>query len=126
MYKQGILFILFILLSFVMISYTHARSYGKSLCQYAGFDCLKVKRGQSWYSLFPDEHDRDIVMRINRMNTELYSGMVIAVPEEVSQSDIMDFSPFPRQISPPGEKIIIIDPLDLAFGAYDGEGLLIK
>lgn len=102
------------------------RTYGSSLCQYAGFYCLKVHRGQSWYSLFPDTHDRDIVMRINRMNTHIYTGMVIAVPENLANSEIIDYSPFSRMIPAPQEKIIIIDPMVQAWAAYDSSGILIK
>src|SRR6185312_15084228 len=73
-------------------------TYGSKLCKLQGFHCVHVKGRQTWSSLFPDEHDRGIVMRINRMNTRLYPGLVIAVPDVLSEADIMDFSPFPANV----------------------------
>lgn len=100
--------------------------YGQKLCKFPGFYCLKIKNGQSWRSLFPDENDRDIVMRINRMNTQIYPGLVIAVPNDLDTSNIMDYSPFPSTIDAPLEKLIVLDPIDQAWGAYDVDGTLVK
>lgn len=104
----------------------HARSFGSTICKDPGYICKRVKHGQSWYSLFPDAHDRDIVMRVNRMNTQLYAGQTIAIPENLASSDIMDFSPFPRQVQPLGEKVVIVDPLVLAWGSYASDGGLVR
>src|ERR1700733_6872447 len=76
-----------------------SKNYGRSLCNQEGFDCIKIKRGQSWQSLWPDDHDRDIVMRVNRLNVRLYPGQVIAVPDDLSQKDVLDYAPFPKQIT---------------------------
>lgn len=115
---------IFLLMNFASYSYAN---YGSQIChKSSGLICLKVRRHQTWNSLFPDEHDRSIVMRINRMNTQIWQGMVIAVPENLSTSDIMDFSPFPDHIAQPGEKLIIVDPVDQAWGAYDAEGNLLR
>ena len=101
-------------------------SYTSKLCKYEGIECIHVKRGQSWESMFPAEHDRGIVMRLNRMNTQIWPGMVIAVPNNVSDADIMDYSPFPKSISAPHEKMIIVDPNVVAWGAYDPDGTLVR
>ncbi len=114
----------FILLNLITIT-SFASSYGQELCDYNGFKCVRVRGGQSWESLFPDDHDRNIVMRLNRMNTQPYAGQVIAVPEHLANADIMDFSPFPRQIKPPKEKLLVVDPVVYAWGAYDAQGLLL-
>lgn len=103
-----------------------ARQYGSVLCQDAGFHCKRVKGSSSWRSLFPEPHEKDIVMRINRMNTEIWGGMTIAVPEHLETADIMDFSPFPLQIEAPGEKLIVVDPAEYAWGAYAADGALVK
>lgn len=103
-----------------------ARMAGSVLCKEEGFSCQRVKRNQSWSSLFPDAHDRDIVMRINRMNTQLYPGLIIAVPDNVADSDIMDYAPFEYDIDTTGEKVIIIDPATDAWGAYDADGSLVR
>jgi len=104
----------------------HARLYGKQYCKKEGFHCVRVKKHQSWQSLFPDDHDRDIVMRINRMNIQLWPGLSIAVPDNLAEADIMDFSPFPLQIDTEGEKLIVVDPIQIAWGAYDSDGALIR
>lgn len=101
-------------------------TYGSKLCKLQGFHCVHIKGRQSWGSLFPDEHDRGIVMRINRMNTRLYPGLVIAVPDVLSEADIMDFSPFPANVPSPGEKVVIVDPVENAWGAYDADGTLLR
>ncbi|VVC76958.1 hypothetical protein AQUSIP_22850 [Aquicella siphonis] len=101
-------------------------SYGKKICKTPGFHCLRVKGNQSWRSLFPDDHDRGIVMRVNRMNTQIYPGITLAVPDNLAEADIMDFSPFPLNVPSPGEKIVIVDPASHAWGAYDAEGVLVR
>lgn len=107
-------------------SLAFARLYGSILCKEEGFTCHRVKGNESWSSLFPDSRDRDIAMRINRMNTNLYPGLVIAIPDNLEESSIMDFSPFPLQIQAPGEKLIVVDVVIYAWGAYDAEGTLVR
>lgn len=97
--------------------------YAASLCKSPDYRCYKVKRHDSWESLFPDVDQRDLVMRINRMNTPLYSGLKLAIPIS-SDMNFMDYSPLPKQITPPNEKEIRVSIHDLAFGAYDSDGHL--
>ncbi|MBA3661756.1 MAG: L,D-transpeptidase [Gammaproteobacteria bacterium] len=111
---------------FFMITAGYAGTYGRTLCKTDGFRCKKIKGNQSWFSLFPSEHDRGIAMRLNRMNTDLYPGLVIAIPDDIENRDIMDFAPFPRQIRAPEEKVIVVDPVELAWGAYDIDGSLVR
>jgi hypothetical protein len=103
-----------------------AKPYGQYLCKTEGYECLRVKRNQSWKSLFPDEHERDIVMRINRLNIQLYAGMVLAVPNNLNGVDAIDFSPFPRQIEAPGEKVVMVDPANNAWAAYAKDGTQLR
>ena len=116
----------FVGLSLIFSSIASAGLFGTKLCKTDGFHCIKIKGGQSWRSLWPDDHDRDIVMRINRMNTQLYPGLKIAVPDNLEQSDIMNFAPFTAQIQTTGEKLIIVDPKLDAWGAYDAAGTLVR
>lgn len=117
----------FLIILFLLLDTTSVFAlYGKKICHSDGFQCLRVKSRQSWRSLFPDEHDRGIVMRINRMNTQLYPGLVIAVPDSMENADIMDFSPFPKNIPASGEKVVLVDPEELAWGAYDTDGVLLR
>ena len=100
--------------------------YGTTLCKEEGFHCVRVKGNQSWRSLWPDEHDRDIVMRVNRMNTQLYPGLRIAVPDNLAEADIMDFAPFEAKTDTKNEKLVIVDPISRAWGAYDETGSLVR
>lgn len=102
-----------------------ARQYGQYLCKTDGYHCLRVKNNQSWKSLFPDERERDIVMRLNRLNIQIWGGMILAVPNDFTELDILDYSPFPKQIEAPGEKVVVVDPANNAWAAFtkDGEQL---
>lgn len=95
-------------------------------CDTDAYTCLRVKSGQSWESLFPDERERDIVMRINHRNGELWRGLVIKIPNNLEQADLLDFSPFPQQVEAPQEKLIVFDPVRHAWAAYDPNGSLVR
>lgn len=103
-----------------------AGSYGSILCHQQGYTCFKVPRGETWNSLFPDETQRSLVMRLNRINENLPIGGIIAIPENLDAVDLMEYSPFDKQIAPPAEKIIIVDPNKQAWAAYDPNGNLVK
>ena len=125
--KQSNMCVIFMISMLYLYSFVvFAGSYGSSLCKEEGFHCVRIKRGQSWRSLWPDDHDRDIVMRVNRMNTQLYPGLRIAVPDNLQDANIMDFAPFQKQIDSSDEKVIMVDPEEKAWGAYDRSGLLIR
>jgi L,D-transpeptidase ErfK/SrfK len=101
-----------------------AQPYGAKLCKNdSNYTCYKVKRGDSWAKLFPDEDERDLITRINRTNNKLYSGMLLAIPKD-NTLDPLDYAPFNRQIEAPGEKVIIVSLDKLAFGAYNSNGEL--
>lgn len=102
-----------------------AKRYSVQLCDKPEYFCIKVKKGESWASLFPDLEERDIVRRINRMNIRLRAGMTIAVPKNIERLTIYDVSPFPRYIENSGEKTIFVSQKKLAWGAYDETGELI-
>lgn len=104
-----------------------ASTISSTLCQdKMRFDCYTVKGNDNWKKLFPDPEKRDLVMRINRMNISIYRGMKIAIPKDLNTANSMDYAPFPKTISAPGEKIIYvsINPKILAWGAYDADGIL--
>jgi L,D-transpeptidase ErfK/SrfK len=101
--------------------------YGARLCRMdAEFTCLRVHSGDTWQELFPNDRERDIVMRVNRIGIRLEPGMLLAVPRNLSSADVMDFSPFPHQISSRGEKVIEVSTSQMAWGAYDSNGTLVK
>lgn len=112
----------FTLYSFSALAVTR---YGEKFCQSVDYFCLKIRSGDTWEKLFPNDKSRDIVMRVNRMNIRLRPGMTIAVPKNLKEISIYDVSPFPRYIESTGEKMIFIDQKELAWGAYSEEGELV-
>lgn len=106
--------------------FIHAEErYNLQYCDRPGFTCITVKRGQAWESLWPDTYQRQIVMRLNRMNVPLRRGMRVAVPDNLASIDLLDISPFPLVIIPPKRKMIVVNPNILAWGAYDPYGNLV-
>lgn len=101
-------------------------SYGASICKDADYKCVTVKGGQTWASLFPNANQRNLVMRLNRMNTRLRAGQVIAVPKDLAGVTLMDIAPFPTKISSPGRSTVVVDQTNLAWGAYSSSGQLLK
>lgn len=114
--------IFIIALLFNSIAYAN---YGATLCKKASADyyCYVVKRGDTWKKLFDDPAERDLVMRVNRMNTKLHTGIKIALPKS-NDLDPLQYAPFPRQIESIGKKSIHVSLQDQAFGAYNSEGTL--
>lgn len=113
------------------ISYSRYHSSRKhtvhaTWCSAPGYTCLRVRDGDTWYSLFPDDYERGMVMRINFTNGSLYPGRVLKVPLNLEHSNILEHAPLPNNIPAPGEKIVVFDPKIHAWGAYDGDGILIR
>ena len=61
-----------------------AKSIRYVKCKQPGFVCIKVKRGQSWRGLFPDDRERAIVKRLNHWNGYTYKNQIIKVPEDIA------------------------------------------
>lgn len=99
--------------------------FGESLCGSPDYFCIKVKPGERWENLFPNEEEQDIVRRVNRMNITLRAGMTLAVPKNIDRLTIYDVSPFPRYIESDNEKTIYVSQAKLAWGAYDEKGELL-
>ena len=87
--------------------------------------CL-VDEGDTWESLFPDPRERLLIQKLNRRNTTLKPNISLMIPENTTGKTLMNFSPFPRQITAPGEKLLIWDPKKLAWAAYDKNGNLVR
>jgi L,D-transpeptidase ErfK/SrfK len=99
--------------------------YSKTLCGEAGYTCIKIKRGDTWEKLWPDANERRIVMRVNRMNTVLYSGLTIAIPHNLNEIDYLKLSPLPQVILPSARTTVLVDIDKAAFAAYDRAGYLV-
>jgi len=99
--------------------------FGEKYCHQPDFSCIKVKSGDTWEKLFPRPDNKNLVRRVNRMNTPLRQGMIIAVPHHLDSLSLYDISPFPRDIGFIGEKIIYVNQSQQAWGAYDESGSLV-
>jgi L,D-transpeptidase ErfK/SrfK len=100
--------------------------YGGDLCAYEEFNCVKVKSSDTWVNLFPNEHERELVKRLNRMNLPVTNRSWIVVPTSFDGLTYLDLSPFPRQLeNSSGREEVIVDLSDQAFGAYDKKGQLV-
>jgi len=95
-------------------------TYGETLCNNPGYHCItagttvvekkvKTRKGErvyskkvrdTWETLWPDAGEREIVMKVNRMNVRLKPGMIIAVPDDMAGKTLMDFSPFAKRFEP--------------------------
>ncbi|OGT25623.1 MAG: endopeptidase IV [Gammaproteobacteria bacterium RIFCSPLOWO2_02_FULL_42_14] len=102
------------------------RYYGSYLCGYSGFECVKVKRGDTWEKLFPNERNREIVMRLNRTNMPVKYRSWIVVPTNLRSISHMELSPFPLEHNTNGKKLVIVNLTKQAFGAYDQNGKLVR
>lgn len=101
------------------------RYYGANLCGYSGFKCIKIKRGDTWESLFHNYREREIVKRLNRMNMPVKYRSWIVVPTNLSKLKLIDLSPFPAHRQTNGKKLILVSLSAQAFGAYDASGQLV-
>lgn len=100
--------------------------YSKKLCDSGKYTCVTVKRGQSWKSLFKDPEQRDLVKRLNRMNTNIWAGMRIAVPENLATTKLLDIAPFDKEVDTDGKKLILVNLPKLAWAAYDEDGDIVR
>src|SRR5437016_3268154 len=82
------------------------RYYGSHLCGYPDFTCVKVKRGDTWERLFPNERDREIVRRLNRTNMKVTYRSWIVVPKNLKHINNMELSPFPLHKDTNGHKLL--------------------
>lgn len=98
----------------------------KLCAKYTSLKCITVAKKATWASLFPDETQRQWVMRLNHMNTPLHAGKVIAVPIDLAQSKLDDYNPFAQQIAATGQNQILVSPVSQSWAAYDATGNLVK
>jgi L,D-transpeptidase ErfK/SrfK len=99
--------------------------YGRRLCSYPQFTCIKVKRSATWNKMFPNAYTREIVMRLNRTNGPLNARNWIVVPTNLKKINYLDLAPFPLKIPPPKEKLVVVNLPAQAFAAYDTTGAMI-
>lgn len=98
----------------------------EQLCDQPHFHCIIAQKGDKWKDLWPDEMQRHLIMRLNRMNTGLRTGMKIVVPNDLEHTTLLDVAPIPKEIPASGDKIIQVDLTALVWGAYDAEGKLVR
>lgn len=98
----------------------------QSLCEDPRLYCIVVRQGETWSNLFPDPARRNLVMRINRMNTRLWPGTRIAVPRNPHSANTMEYTPFSPYRASTGRKMIIYSPALNAWAAYGPAGNIIR
>lgn len=106
-------------------SFSAQRFAERALCDNPEYTCIKMPKGENWKTLFPDENERNLVMRINRMNIQASPGTVIALPIDMKKT-YLEHAPFPAINLTAGNKTIIVDPALNAWGAYDETGHLVN
>ncbi len=122
--RIGTILLILLMVIFCSFAYGKTKKNNKPIPCPEGYTCQRVKSGESWHSLFPDERERDVVMRINRTNQSLYGGRIIKIPNDLS-GDFLDYAPFERMIESPGEKVIVVDLNQHSWAAYDADGQLV-
>ena len=98
----------------------------QTLCNDPRLYCLVVGKGETWYTLFPNPQRRELVQRINRMNSGLWPGMRIAAPRNLDSTNWMEYTPFSPYRVPTGRKMIIYSPALNAWAAYGPAGNIIR
>ncbi len=116
------------LFSLSAFSTTLLASYSERICKSPEYDCYKVKKGETWESLFPDEENRLYVRKINRMNIAVQPGTTIAVPKDksIDSKEYLTYSPLPQQIPATGEELIKVQLSTFAWAAYNPDGTLVN
>lgn len=117
--------LLFLLMGLSIVVFIFSKNYSHRFCSKIGYSCIRVRKGDTWKSLWPNAKQRDIVMRLNRRNLKLYPGLVIAVPNDLLHLDNVDIAPLPYNIKPLKSNAIIISLKTQSFGAYDQDGYLV-
>ncbi|MFA5133491.1 MAG: L,D-transpeptidase [Patescibacteria group bacterium] len=103
------------------------KMYGWKLCKTKGFRCEIISKAIGWKKFWPDDREREIIMKLNRLNIKLLlPGMPVAIPENMAGKTLADWSPFPKKTESPGEKFFLFDPGLLAWAAYDKNGNLVR
>ncbi len=116
-----------LIVSVFLFNTAYSQTYGYKLCKSnRDYSCYTVKNRDSWGSLFPNPTERDIVMRVNRINNPLIPRTYNAIPKNLGSAHMLEYAPFPQQIQPPGRKMIYVslNPSVLAFAAYNAQGNL--
>lgn len=124
--NKGLLFLAVVFLAGAFSPHIVAAKYGEAYCTEPGFYCVTAVRGDTWKGYFPDDYQRNIVRRLNRTNSRLRTGQVIAIPESIETLTEMELSPFPKKIAPSSANRIVVDQSELAWGGYDADGNLLK
>lgn len=99
--------------------------YGRELCYAKDFHCIKIKSTDTWGKLFPNSKERQLVMRLNRMNMPVNLRPWILIPDNLSQISYNSISPLPLNFNTRGKKLLLIDLKKYAFAAYNAEGKLV-
>ncbi len=119
--------IIYFIIPFLAIYSTAYARYTPELCKNnPGEYCFVVHEGESWQSLWPDPQQRDLAMRLNRLDTPLHPGIQLVDPEQMTADEMNASIPFPPRIDSSGHKTIVVSPDNLSWAAYDTNGELVN
>ena len=104
----------------------YSKLYGRELCKNPDFRCVEIAKNIRWEKFWPDKAERELIMKLNRLNVLLKGQMIVAVPKELAGKTLIDFSPHPKKVESKGEKFVVFDPALLAWAAYDKDGNLVR
>jgi hypothetical protein len=114
--------VLFFIIAFICIA---GNAHSINLCQNPEFYCVSASKNMSWKDFWPNEKERVLIMKSNRYNEDIKTGMQIAIPKDLNRG-LIGFSPFAEKINPIGEKVLIFDPKLFGWAVYDSQGMLIR
>lgn len=103
-----------------------AGPYVQELCHTPGLQCVDIPKDSQWVKIFPDFTERNIMMRLNRMNVALMYRNWLVVPTNWKNLTDTEFSPMPLHRQTFHRKLLVIDLKKFAFGAYDTNGDLLR
>lgn len=124
--KEKWLMISLCAVSAVLLNSAPYQNYGEKLCtEDVNYFCYKVKKGETWNSLWTDPETRIEAQKINRQNTPLKTGQLLAIPN-FPVKFFNEYCPFEQQIEKISKKVIVWDPNLLAWAAYNLDGDLVR
>lgn len=98
----------------------------RQLCQLPGLHCVRIRPHEIWPDVFPNPQNRQIIMRLNRMNSALFYRNWLLVPTDWHHLNDLSFSPMPLYRNTHHHPEVVVSLSKFAFAAYDKRGRLVR
>jgi hypothetical protein len=105
---------------------SNAPAYVQQLCQVPGLHCVKIRPHEIWSYVFPNAQNRNIMMRLNRMNSALFYRQWLVVPTDWHHLNDLSFSPMPLYRNTHHHSEVVVSLSKYAFAAYGKDGRLVR